>query len=71
MMSMRGNSCSIVVERTPRDREGVGLIPQGAGLFSPYVLSNVSLNRHFEEEQYYCFSNKNECLALQLGTKQA
>ena len=37
------------------NREIVGSIP-GVGLFSPSILSNVSLNKSLEEVQYYCFS---------------
>ena len=39
-----------VVECTPHNRE------LDAGLFSPSILGNVSLNRSLKEVQHYCFS---------------
>ena len=45
--------------------------PLGAGLFSPSILGNVSLNRPLKEEQHYCFSYLKEMNAklCSLGQK--
>ena len=63
-----GRGCSTTVEGTPSYREVVGSTPAGSWLFPSSILSNVYLNRLLEEP---CgFSFKNECLALQLGSKK-
>ena len=46
------NSAHLITERS-----WVWFLP-GGGLFSPSILSNVSLNGPFKEAQHYCFSHK-------------
>ena len=53
-----GSDCSTAVKWTPQNRDVMGSILSGAGLFSSSILSNVSLNRSLEEVQHYCFSLK-------------
>ena len=58
-----GGGCSIVVERMPRNREIMGLIP---------ILSNVYLYKSLKEVQPYSFFYlKKYGLAGPLGAKQA
>ena len=51
-----GSSSSTAVERTPLNREVVGVIPTKSWAFLPSIIRNVSLNRSLKEKQHYCFS---------------
>ena len=68
MLNSNGSSCTTAVERTPSS-----IIDSRRVLdfFSFSILTNVFLNRSFEEVNHDCFPIYNESLAEQLGGKQA
>ena len=59
-----GSSCSTAVEWTPHNRDAAGLIPAEGWAF---VLKQVPRGA----AELLLFLYKNECLAVQLGEKQA
>ena len=69
---MVGSGCSRAVERTSHNREVTDLDPARCWAFF-LLLSSVMcpLKKSLEEVQHFCFSLKNEYLAVQLLGKKS